>query len=431
MQVYYTAHHNWRWVAQMAFQQMEKHWNDHYGEEDSKICCVECSRSRDLPSNRNVKSKAEYSLIRLDLVFKNEKCIKIRMDSPAMSFMDPKDILYRTLLAGGAEHTMPRTYLLPWDTEDIPNFLSFPAMLKAPLGSGGFGLYFVFAKEDVYEVMKNHRLRAKKEEKTIENIEKAFYSEYPLSWSLQELVLPQLCSVPGDEMATRKSQVRAYVVECNGSMYMYNTIEVRLPSWDVDLSQTLAAESKKIPVAVQKDVNEVPKWSDPVENECCGNSNARPYNEKRNKGDTERYLLKEISELVSSEKAIRDCVMTAFTALAPKLSARADAYQLLKQQSSPTRADEVSLSVVGIDLLVRRKETSDDEFEALIVEVNNNPAMPGSAKQMSPAYRQHLIDFNQSIISLGLQHAELSPTAVTNEERDCLVHMVHNFVKIA
>jgi D-alanine-D-alanine ligase-like ATP-grasp enzyme len=54
------------------------------------------------------------------------------------------------------------------------------------------------------------------------------------------------------------------------------------------------------------------------------------------------------------------------------------------------------VAIAGVDLLL------DSDLKATIVEINNNPAMPGESKNMSSRYKQHLIDFVGDIFQLGV-----------------------------
>ena len=80
-----------------------------------------------------------------------------------LEFLDANDNLYRIAVERSLEKYMPASHLIEWDCEDITYLSEFPSrppLRKAPLGSGGFGLYFVFSKFDVLEVIRGHRKRA-------------------------------------------------------------------------------------------------------------------------------------------------------------------------------------------------------------------------------------------------------------------------------
>lgn len=187
---YFTTHYNWDWVVQEAFGGIPD--------------CKYCSRASELPSSTKGR-REKYSLFRLDFV---ERCqdehlssgniIRIRLDSPAMEGLDPKDLLFRHMERTKMSHFAPITQLVLWDTtemSDIKPLPTNPAILKAPLGSGGFGLYFVYHPRDIMEVVTNHRRRAERYPSFLPNIIKS-YGEFPLCWSIQEVIDPIHCRDP-------------------------------------------------------------------------------------------------------------------------------------------------------------------------------------------------------------------------------------------
>jgi hypothetical protein len=103
--------------------------------------------------------------------------------------------------------------------------------------------------------------------------------------------------------SSRKSQLRAYVVECDGRLFLHSSIEVRLPCWDLpedkDIDALLSEEGDAFTAATaaQPRRPSTHLWSDELENECCGKGCARPYNEGRTKAKTQRYALDECREL--------------------------------------------------------------------------------------------------------------------------------------
>jgi hypothetical protein len=305
---------------------------------------------------------------------------------------------------------LPKTILIPWDVLDhhsdekptiyslVAEFPSSPALLKAPMGSGGFGIYFVYHIDDVIEVLRNHRLRAEKDSTFMASINHQYSKEdIQLCWSLQELVQPIRCFLPRNsylssdlDLVEHKTQVRAYVVALDGNLFLYRELETRCPLWDIDLDLTLTTENElnsrrshsgDRPVRSQG-------WSDSVEEECCGKGHARPYNEQRNKRLTKRYLLRELPELVPSIHCVLSNVQVCMATLRPLLLEEAG-------QEAKT------LGIIGIDLLVSHGSKSSD-YEVKLVEVNNNPAMPQEDRSMSSAYRQHLATLQKSLIALSL-----------------------------
>ena len=93
---------------------------------------------------------------------------------------------------------MPASHLIEWDCEDISylsEFPSRPALLKAPLGSGGFGLYFVFSKFDVLEVIRGHRKRAEEHPGFLDELQRD-YDRYGKESSLCPCILCMYVYVP-------------------------------------------------------------------------------------------------------------------------------------------------------------------------------------------------------------------------------------------
>jgi hypothetical protein len=427
MELHFTAHYNWQWVVAAAHEGLRQDFPALF------TLVNDCKGFRMLPSMQGVKAKPEYSLIRVDLMTDSEtlasnlKKKKIRMTSQGFADLDPKDALFRRLLDTDANDCMPRSVLLAWncDEEALPKHLDeVPTMLKAPMGSGGFGLYYVYHPRDIFPLLRNHRIRAEKEPNFMENLLKSYHGAQP-SWSLQEVITSVKGTPPPSPSTSssatlseeeslghkRRTQIRVYVVICEHQLYVYDGIEVRMPLWDCDIDEVLQRESAQYSTD-GVDVNDYDTgrrpWSDPVEEECCGEGRARPYNEQRNKKETTRYMLEEIPELIHARKDILACTTRAFQAMAPSIL-----------QRDTADADEVRMAVVGVDLLVTLHATTPENptpsFRAVMVEVNNNPAMPGVNKQMSEQYRQHLVTMVSSIIQLGVVAAAASISAAADD----------------
>ena len=167
--LHYTAHYNWEWVVHAAlFTLKEK------TQHENELSLQFCSRFKDLPSTKNsaTKERVTYSLFRVDLSPSNEAfelVRKVRTRSDIFGFLDPKDSLARVCQLLHSTDCMPDTVLIPWDWlaenrlsvdgeesevgSRIATMLSSgPKLLKAPLGSGGFGLYFVFSTKGTHVV---------------------------------------------------------------------------------------------------------------------------------------------------------------------------------------------------------------------------------------------------------------------------------------
>ena len=154
--IHYTAHYNWAWVVSSGLDQLKRSLNLND--------VVLHDKFRDLPSCKasNGRPKPTYSLFRLDIINEDSENIgMVRTRSDIFGFLDPKDSLARICQLADATCFMPNTLLIPWNwtkegtctTKDeisvsIQKALSTgPKLLKAPLGSGGFGLYFVYSLE--------------------------------------------------------------------------------------------------------------------------------------------------------------------------------------------------------------------------------------------------------------------------------------------
>jgi hypothetical protein len=275
----------------------------------------------------------------------------------------------------------------------------------------------------------------------------------------------------------RRCQVRAYVVLINGALYLYSTYEVRLPAWDASLDTLLttehamycdaAVEARKdtvqgraldgtvnIPahdmgnatatVDAAADQPHTPTWSYDLENTYCGTGRARPYNECRNKGCTERYLLAELPQLQGSETAVTECMVGLCSRLKPvllqryALSAAQKATDSLGSRpelshvfdsaairavlagaatepvasstadtnaaSAPGAPQLSEVAIIGADLVLT---CNDGAYTAHIVEVNNNPAMPAeTGKHMSTRYRDHLKQMVAAMMQVAIHRGD-------------------------
>jgi hypothetical protein len=415
MNFHYTAHYNWQWVVTAAADKFQKEF------ESLVYQTNDCKRYRLLPSSQSDdKKKAEYSLFRVDLVSNQADVLaKIRLSSQGFADLDPKDALFRRLKDSGAVYCMPESILISWDAADgdLPETLPFvPSLLKAPMGSGGFGLYYVYHPRDIVPILKNHRLRAEREPHFMENLINSYGGAQP-SWSLQEVITSVKGSVPIEDNSSidkRRTQIRVYVVLCDNQLFLYDGVEVRMPLWDCDIDEVLAQETAAFSSNVitehhSDNVKQRRPWLDTVEEECCGEGNARPYNEQRNKKETCRFMLEEIPELITARDEIVRCVQTAFIALKDSILQR----HLNYLPENIDGVKEVSMAVVGVDLLATHYST--DSHRIVMVEVNNNPAMPGEKKQMSDSYRQHLIDMVDNIMQLGVAHSLSASFSVDQE----------------
>ena len=153
-------HHNWTWVVSEALHNIIS--------SDDRRQIVK--RQSELPSqkekNKEQREKPCYALIKLDIerITPTLRVSSIWVTSPCLGFLDAKDRLCRELHHVSKQSLMPSTSFIPWDVtsiEDIPDFPTHPALLKAALGSGGYGLYFVHTKQHVLSIAQAHTQRAK------------------------------------------------------------------------------------------------------------------------------------------------------------------------------------------------------------------------------------------------------------------------------
>jgi len=368
-ELYYTTHHNWAWVVALGLGQLG---------DSTKRAVTKCSRARDLPSQQH--GRPEYALFRVERESGTEAVRGVWCTSKALEFLDAKDALYEHL----PPETMPETILLDWDcTCDDGNIKSFlqrhsnKVLLKAALGSGGSGLYFVDSCEDVLAVMQGHAARAQREEGFLDKLRLENGGRVP-KWSLQALLQPVLVS-------WRKSQVRAYIVFIEGDdddephCYFYSSFEVRLPNWE---AETATAAHTAM---------------DDYESEVCGGGGAVPYNRGRIKADTERLLVSECAELSGAQEAIEKTITAAFSSLRPAL---------VRRKGDSNRA-YVKVAVIGADLLLEQRCCPGDSSSLLvakILEVNNNPAMANPEKhRMSLLYKEHLVTFFHGLVELSMR----------------------------
>ena len=180
LEFHYTAHYNWSWVVDAALLSLKQKTEGVHS-----LNLTSCPRFRDLPSSiaSVKKEKATYSLFRIDVTpteSNNSGSLdlvsKVRTRSDIFGFLDPKDSLARVCQLLDSKECMPDTVLIPWDwqadsaesrdieqdstllVQSIADMLSTgPKLLKAPLGSGGFGLYFVYSLYGKNRLQQSHK----------------------------------------------------------------------------------------------------------------------------------------------------------------------------------------------------------------------------------------------------------------------------------
>jgi len=407
---YYTSHMNWEWIVDQAMNELFT----------NKVAVKKFS---ELPSikQQDHRVKPTYALFRVEIVDSMTSMMSsltnsVWCHSQVFGYLDPKDALFRILRDDGLAHLMPDTYLLPWDINDpiqvrtilwskisgyvTDNKLPFDRMLlKSAIGSGGSGLYFVESMSDIVGVIRNHAIRAQRYEGFLEGLRKSHQGEVP-SWCLQRLADPVRA------LGSRKTQVRAYVCACGERLFLCNQFEVRLPYWEnegtttnnnatpdvIDERNSLLDSTTKLPPPLPLITGM--STDEDVEVELTKGTSAIPYNANRIKSNTERLLLDEVEELRGAEDELKDVVIKAMLSIRPHIFA----YQAVLHRSAGN-VPRNSMGVAGIDLIVEKVPGG---FRAFLLEVNNNPAMPGPDKRMSERYRKHLVSLVGGFIRLGL-----------------------------
>ena len=261
---------------------------------------------------------------------------------------------------------------------------------------------------------------AAQEDGFLNRLKDSYNGQVP-SWSLQEYVRSVLVC------GGKKCQIRVYAVACNEHMYIYKTPEVRIPFWSVDNSDN-------------KDTNDSTSV-DGFEAQCCEASNAIPYNRNRVKAETNRLLLSEVEEIQHAHSAILATVRSALLSLKPSILSHSrrssptetegerggdGAHGLPHDSTDECHIDSRSMAIAGIDLMLKETYYVNDEsrdigtetslhsgatdksvvLTPLIIELNNNPAMPSPNKRMSALYREHISRFVESVIRLGIAPAD-------------------------
>ncbi len=414
----FTVHHNWDWVVEAAF--FELGWKEK---------AIKKGTVRDLSSYKAGFARRGYALFRVENNVHEEDSLlpafALSATCKAFEEIDRKDTLYR-LLEGS--NTMPFTKLLPWnlllptdgerdlediegkevdidregredieDIEDIEgksrtlvgNLPTIPAILKSSIGSGGWGLFFVHTPADVLRIIRSNANAALKSNGFIASLERT-YGNMPC-WGLQSLV---------DSVRIkdgRKPQIRAYFYTIGGSLYYYKSFEVRLPLWDKEQEQEKEKER-------EKDGEEVVGEMELELSHCIGCApNTRPYNYLRNKRATERYTLTELSELAGASERIESLLQSVGSRLTDLLTHPSSTTTTTSSSTTATTTTSITAAelkltecaIIGCDLML------DQDLKPYLVEVNNNPAMPGPGKNMTELYRFQLVGMVADMLRLG------------------------------
>ena len=399
IQLHYTVHYNYEDQLHAAihqsllldddFNNIINQYTNHTKHND--IVVQKHAKMSNLPSCQLVKEKPGYSLFRIEITHSTSSTIlSTWVTSSCLELLDAKDNLYKYIELGNGKRCMPTTVLLPYDTIDLDdiNKINKPYLLKGALGSGGFGIYFVKSSEDILSIMKWHRTKAEQAPGFLDSLHRDF-GRVPL-WSLQEFI-------PSVRVNGKRCQIRVYVVVCEDHCYFYHTHEVRLPSWDCDLDDELLDSKTNNETDVSTDSGDLSSY----DKQCCLGTTARPYNKDRNKKETHRFLTTEIDDISNSNVAVNACIIRSFNALKPYIQLQINE----QNKNDNTNTNRTKLAIAGVDLVLQKNDNN--EFEALIVELNNNPSMVGLSKKMSTQFSQHLKQLLSDIVILGLSKGKI------------------------
>lgn len=386
----YKAHYNWRWVLELALQDLRtSHGVFHATTLPSSMLQV---------FHIPLALMKRYSLFRIEMLSPMTGEIHgVWISSPAIEHLDPKDALFSALnshtrsssIDSSIDSTfqaMPYSVLLPWDVDSSFDFSlpSIPALLKAPLGCGGNGLYFVTSKEDCIAIAKAHAHRALTTGNFLATLQRD-YGRIPM-WSLQSVV--ESLRVMGGH----KCQIRVYIVLKEQHLYLYTGFEVRVPIWstaEATCKEEVVSEALAFDIAM------------------CEGTTARPYNQNREKKSTGRYTFEEIPELGHVEYIkVKEHIIEAFSLL--KNNILEHTKDMLLFDCEEVHINQ--LAIAGVDILI------DTTYKPWIVEMNNNPAMPSQNRDMSEDYQQHLREVMRKFVVFGLSEDDAADDVIGVEE---------------
>jgi hypothetical protein len=368
MSYFYRIPSNWRWVFEETFRGLEAR--------DSSITYTP---SDELPS-KSLSLPREltkpHAIFRFERREANGLIRAVWCSSSLLDHLNAKDSLYETFLRLSPDSivtAMPHTQLLPWDTTHADAIdMSAPVILKASLGSAGYGLYYVETADDVIEILRNHADKARAEPHFLDNLIRD-HGRVPY-WSLQSLV--DSVRVAGGE----KCQFRVHVVMRGERLFMYDDVEVRITVWSEDDDNNDQGDDKPRDDSLMD-----------FDNAMVGSGGGRPYNRNRDKRRTGRFLLEEVEGLrgLGLSGRIRELMHSSFETLRPSITERID-----RQEAIPG-LELTQLAVAGVDVMV------DQDYRPWIIELNNPPAMPKLSADMSAGYRAHLLVMMERLMALG------------------------------
>lgn len=421
-----TVQHCWRALFDQSLEDCD----------DAYVQCQRHTRPKELPStsapglSSYTALRAQYSLFRAEEVCSRTGVYLrgVHATNTVFEALDPKDALLRIMTAAGCEDVMPTTLLLNYDCFDttvseqavsallaqvqefvVKHALEGRVLLKAALGAGGHGLYFVHSAHDIQAVICNQLAQARSKDGFLPQLLRE-YGEVP-QWSLQALVDPVRVQVEYMEgySGARKSQVRAHACYVNGRIYLYDMYEVRLPIWkeSTEADGAEAVEPAKVMETTESTFS--------FEQRMVGSSAAVPYNRDRSKPDTMRLCLSECPELAGANDCITSTCQRILSALDGQIKSGqlpadrvpvAEGDSLSKTLASLETAKLHRMAIIGIDLLITPNSSgtdSDDDFKVYLLEINCNPALPQPEKhRMSPNYHKHVKGLCRDLMRLGL-----------------------------
>jgi hypothetical protein len=357
--------------------------------------------------------------LRVEITDNSESPLRIAVHGTSAAFdgLEDKDELVRTIQRCRCEelNISPTSILIKWDvTKDecnnvvgsrLPSLHDHEdnslnnnnnsgtepdiAVLKAPLGSRGEGIYFVGSIDEMYEIIEANRDKTYEAgQDFLENIIET-KGRIP-SWVLQAEIRPPLLIKDG-----RKFHIRTYVVvveklyhEDMIDVYMYNRHEVRIAAERVSDQESIVADSLGLTGSKQRGR---------LAHITNGSSSEL----------TERVLLQDVDELMAMnmQDKVNTFVAQAFGRhFVPDMIRRVARQEQMVQQAariaSPTSSSAApfptsKFAMAGVDLMVTK------EGRLYLLEVNNNPAAPPAHLTKDP-FADHLVGYMTDLVGLVL-----------------------------
>eukprot|EP00978_Attheya_sp_CCMP212_P010251 scaffold24666_cov49-Attheya_sp.AAC.3 len=362
--------------------------------------------------------------LRVEITDNSESPLRMAVHGTSAAFdgLEDKDELVRTIQRCRCEelNISPTSILIKWDVtkdecnnvvgsrlpslhdhEDTNNNTNTAgtepdiAVLKAPLGSRGEGIYFVGSIDEMYEIIEANRDKTYEAgQDFLENII-ATKGRIP-SWVLQAEIRPPLLITDG-----RKFHIRTYVVvveklyhEDMIDVYMYNRHEVRIAAERVSDQESIVADSLGLTGSKQR--GRLAHITNGASSEL-----------------TERVLLQDVEELMAMnmQDKVNTFVAQAFGRhFVPDMIRRVARQEQMVQQAAARNASPSSSSsssaaatpfptskfaMAGVDLMVTK------DGRLYLLEVNNNPAAPPAHLTKDP-FADHLVGYMTDLVGLVL-----------------------------